>query len=41
MQVLASVAPAADVNSTDLADASDRALDSGDQLPEIGGELVR
>jgi hypothetical protein len=40
VEVLAAVAPAADVHSADLADASDGALDPDDEGPQLGGQLV-
>src|SRR5204862_587771 len=41
MQVLRAVAPAADVHAADLADAPDRALDSGEQDAALGSKGVR
>ena len=41
MQVLAAVAPSADVDAADLADGADRPLDPRDHDAELRGELVR
>jgi hypothetical protein len=40
VEVLAAVAPTADVNAADLADASHRTLDPGDEEAELGGQVV-
>ena len=40
MQVLAAVAPAADVDAADVAERADLPLDPGQQDAELGGELV-